>query len=248
MKNNFRTAEASTIVANYWTAYFGETYYVADGDVPDTNTTITFTVSAVNKPSATGTGSVVIVGQFCQNRGWWAQKKYDNYVKERDKNGNPVYYTISSKGCALTTMAIAAKAGGASIDPGLLEQYMEDNNGFDGVGVKWDVICNLSGFTKFRPPIKVGKGLQYKRQNGNLIVDEDNSIPMDLSRVDQFLADRALVVAQVYNPSTGHNHWVFVREKQGDVYKILDPGCYAGRTDLSAYYNCVFEIVVYRRK
>ncbi|HEY9167170.1 MAG TPA: hypothetical protein VIS48_13525 [Candidatus Kryptonia bacterium] len=46
----------------YSAANSGWVFFNADGTIPDTNTTITFTASGVDEPSATGTGSVVIRG------------------------------------------------------------------------------------------------------------------------------------------------------------------------------------------
>jgi hypothetical protein len=55
------TASTDSVVEVwYGTANYGQVFYVADGDVPESNTTVTFTVTAVDNPSLTGTGRVVI--------------------------------------------------------------------------------------------------------------------------------------------------------------------------------------------
>lgn len=55
-------AAVSPFEVSYSLANAGMVFYTADGVVPDTNTTITFAVTGVDKPSDTGTGSVVIRG------------------------------------------------------------------------------------------------------------------------------------------------------------------------------------------
>ncbi len=61
----FAASMDSVIVVDYPTANAGRLLYTADGIVPDSNTTITFTVTAVGKPSATGNGNVVIRALGC---------------------------------------------------------------------------------------------------------------------------------------------------------------------------------------
>ncbi len=55
-------AAVSPFEVSYSLANAGMVFYTADSLAPDTNTTITFTVTGVDKPSDTGTGSVVIKG------------------------------------------------------------------------------------------------------------------------------------------------------------------------------------------
>lgn len=246
----------------YWYANNGYLYYAPDGIVPPTNTTVTFTISAVDQPSATGRGSVVIrvrVQKFYQFDTTWAGNDYDDYVEQKkdgsgdstDAQGNKVYYSIGSKGCALTCMAMVAKAGGADTDPGRLERFMEDNNGFDGNRVKWDAINNLSGYTRYElPKLSGDDGLQY--DDDGKTIDLENSTPIDLSRMDTYLSNGALIIAQVCNPSitnpnSGSQHWVLITDKSEDAYEILDPG-YAGRSDIEAYNSNVYKFVVYQKK
>lgn len=66
--------------------------------------------------------------------------------------------------------------------------------------------------------------------------------------MDQFLNDRDLIIAQVYNSTTKNNHWVLVTGKNGNDYSILDPGCYGGRTTLqNGYGNNVYKFITYTR-
>jgi hypothetical protein len=248
-------ATTDELQLGYWAANGGYLYYAPDGTVPDSNTTITFTVTTVDNPSATGKGSVVIKGgitKFCQ--GNYPYVRYDSSViKKKDKSGdstdaqgNIVYSSVASEGCALTCMAMIAKAGGANIDPGILAAMMDDTShyGFNGGGVFWKVIDTLQGNEKYT--YKYVSGLGLKRSHGK--PDTSISTPLDLSNMDDDLSNGALVVAQVYNPTTGHTHWVLVRGKNGSAYNIYDPGCYDGRDDLTAYGNHVYRFVVYRRK
>lgn len=61
-RNKSTTTADSVLETWYGNIAGGQLFYVADGNVPDNNTMITFTVTAVDNPSLTGTGSVVIRG------------------------------------------------------------------------------------------------------------------------------------------------------------------------------------------
>jgi hypothetical protein len=140
-------------------------------------------------------------------------------------------------------MAMIAHAGGADTDPGKLADYMRGHNGFDGARVKWRAIDGLN--YGYRSDGNNGDGLQY---NDDGSVDLDDSTPVDVTDMDDYLSDGALIIAQVYNPSTHGNHWVLVTGKDGSEYSIIDPGCYVGRTTLSnGYGNNIYRFIVYEK-
>jgi Peptidase_C39 like family len=190
--------------------------------------------------------------KFCQGD-WeniydeYARPKYDKSGDSTDAQGNKVYYTVADKGCALTCLAMVARAGGADTDPGKLADELRQKKAFTDVRVQWASINGLNGNTGYRYKDTIeGKGLRFKKDN--VTVDLDRSVTVDLSKMDQYLAKGDLIVAQVYNPTTHNNHWVLVTDKQGGNYRILDPGCYEGRNDLGSYDSNVYEFVVYFKK
>jgi hypothetical protein len=246
----------------YADANSGKLTYVADGEDPidEGPQTVVISVTKVKDERIAGAGSVVVnpsIEKFCQGKSSWAGTKYDDYVRKKkdksgdstDAQGNKVYHTVGSKGCALTCMAMVAKAAGADTDPGKLAEYMNDRKhyGFTAdYGVKWGVVNVLEGSSqRFEPPITQGKGLQYD-QGGNVALPKSTTV--ELPKLDQYLSKGALIIAQVYNPTTQGNHWVLLTEKQANQYKIIDPGCYEGRQDLGSYSNNVYKIVVYKWK
>jgi hypothetical protein len=202
-----------------------------------------------------GSGRVVVrptVEKLCQGDSRWASVRYDDYVKKKDgrvvyENGHVVYETVASKGCALTGLAMVARAGGVNVDPGVLAEYLRNNNGFSGVKVNWTAIDNLPTKSKYGNPRTIGNGLQFSEDGTKVLLDE--SVPLDLSKMDKFMQEGSLVLAQVYNPDTKNNHWVLLSGKRGSDYTIVDPDCYSGRTTLSgAYQNNVYKFVVFRKK
>jgi hypothetical protein len=237
----------------------GKLQYVADGDdltgLPAQQVKISVVLSDDETKEGVGTLTVKpLIEQFCQGDSSWAGTKYDNYLKKdkdgniiKDKDGNPVYYGIGEKGCALTCMAMVAKAGGVNTDPGKLAVYMNEHNGFQGTSVKWATINSALGINSLKvgPDSYAGKGLQY--EDDGVTVDLESSESIDLSKMDTDLSNGGLIIAQVYNPNTRNQHWVLVTGKQGNTYTILDPGCYKGRTDLTVYSSKVYKIAIYHR-
>ncbi len=61
-KNKFVAMGDSLVEVDYWTARYGGVNYTANGVVPDSNTTVNFTVTAADQTSVTGKGFVVIQG------------------------------------------------------------------------------------------------------------------------------------------------------------------------------------------
>ena len=61
-KNKFVAMGDSLVEVDYWTARYGGVNYTANGVVPDSDTTVNFTVTAADQTSVTGKGFVVIQG------------------------------------------------------------------------------------------------------------------------------------------------------------------------------------------
>ncbi len=66
MKKKSGVAADSGVVVDYSAANLGQVIYSANGTVPDSNTTITFTVTAISDVTKTGMGTVVILGSQAQ--------------------------------------------------------------------------------------------------------------------------------------------------------------------------------------
>jgi hypothetical protein len=124
----------------------------------------------------------------------------------------------------------------------MLADYMRANDGFDGVKVRWKVAMDGLNST-FSYETDSGKGLKFAADG--VTIDFANSFAVNSSSMDQFLDQGALIVAQVVNPTTGHNHWVVVTDKQGSSYRIADPGCY-GRRNLGEYGD-IYRFIVYSK-
>ncbi|HXG37138.1 MAG TPA: C39 family peptidase, partial [Bacteroidota bacterium] len=203
-----------------------------------------------------GVGSVWVKSNFvkyCQTNSAWANLPYDSY-KELDEKGNVKQperqYTIKDKGCALTAMAMVLKAVGLDYDPKKLNEEMTKDGLFgkhpktgnwDG-GVEWTAVTEY-GSAKLKPdPVPIGT-----QQNWN------SKTPIALSSLDSYLRSGAFVIVLVGNPDRRdptqlRNHWVLVTGNEGGKYKILDPGCYQGRTTLDSYGNVIYRAIIYERK
>lgn len=226
----------------------GYLYYAPDGIVPDSMTTITLAVSAVDKPSATGKGSLVIIGggpnlkfqRYSQGDSQWKDSTYDNDIKLNadnsgdsvDADGDTVYCTIGNAGCALTDMAWLLTAYGYKITPEELNEWMNSKaynyGGYDGSKVNWNAIHILSAgnLDVFSHPDKPFGG------QGN------SNAPNVL---DGYLADGDQVFAQVKDEK-GEQHWVVVK---AEGYAIMDPGFLC--TSLNDNYGKFWSYVVVSR-
>lgn len=236
----------------YNTAKSGSVYYIAAGENPDSVSEIRIGVTGALKEGIGSAKVKTVIEKYCQTD--YPNVQYDHYArksklnKEKDSvrtDGSIVYYSVANKGCTLTCMAMVAKAGGADTNPEKLAKYLIDSNGFDGNKVKWTAVNSLEKYSKFSSPISDGDGLFYDN-NDKLVLSK--SEPINLSSMDLYLSKKALIIAQVYNPSTKNNHWVLVTEKNGGKYSIIDPGCYNSRNDLESYNNNVYKIIIFRRK
>jgi hypothetical protein len=154
------TTTGPLVEISYGEIQVGKLRFVADGDNPIGLEAQQVKISVVLSEDETkeGVGTVAVkpsIEKFCQGDSKWAGTKYDNYVRKKkdgsgdstDVQGSKVYYGVGDKGCALTCMAMVAKAGGAGTDPGKLAEYMNDTThyGFIDAGVLWGAIDNYPG-------------------------------------------------------------------------------------------------------
>jgi hypothetical protein len=167
--------------------------------------------------------------RYLQSDTAWAQKPYDDTG------------TIGNYGCALSCMAMIAKARGVDVNPLTLNNFMEDHPPlFDAEGnVVWNAINALpSGGAGLGPPEKYPK-------------KKEQISPSDVGRL---LDQGAFVIAKVINPNTGHKHFVLVTGRIGDSYAVLDPDgdrndqSKITNTKLSDYSGGLLAIVVYKPK
>ena len=111
-------------------------------------------------------------------------------------------------------------------------------------GVQLTTILEISALSTKIPP--QGDGIVFKKDKKT--IDWEKTKAVGVSEIDSYLSNGDLIVAQVYNPSTGGNHWVLVTGKKGEDYRIIDPGCYEERKTLSGVYsNNIYRFVAYKR-
>lgn len=146
-----------------------------------------------------------------------------SYAGTSDKIGG-----LHSKGCALTSLAMALTGAGISEDPAMLNSLMLAKGGYNNGGnVDWGTAVKVAANAASAPDVTF-HGFR-------------SSATADL---DKLLSQGHPVIVGV-NPglnSEGQRvwgHFVVVTGKQGSTYTIADPG-YSGRTTLDAYNN-VFE-------
>jgi hypothetical protein len=228
----------------YEDAVQGLVKYVADGENPIGIDPQRVEVG-VTSGDKSGMGAVWTQGaldftHFRQSDSPWGEYAYDKYIDSivvsPTGRRDTVYYKISRKGCALTGIAMVLKAFGIETDPGSLNKWMVENDGFDGPSVVWEAINRYPGNQSARKNEIVGKG--YGRNGSN-----------QLNEMDQYLLKGMPLLAEVFNPSTRSQHWVVVIGKRDGQYAILDPGGYANRNSLTGpYKNTVYRFVVYGPK
>uniref|UniRef100_A0A7C6EIY6 Peptidase C39-like domain-containing protein n=1 Tax=candidate division WOR-3 bacterium TaxID=2052148 RepID=A0A7C6EIY6_UNCW3 len=164
--------------------------------------------------------------RYAQGDSRWGNDKYDHLEGE----------TISSKGCALSCMAIVMTAFGDTIDPGKLNTWMKGRASVSqggylmNGGVSW-YAPEQHAFPKKIKLIEphraemfsqvdsiTAKGDTIKVKRLNL---ESRSNP---STLDSFLERCNLISVSVYNSKTKNQHWVVVTGKSNGRYSIVDPG------------------------
>jgi hypothetical protein len=228
----------------YEEAKQGKVKFVADGENPIGLEPQKVEVGVTGEGKA-GVGSAWVQGaleytHFKQADPLWGDQKYDEYIDtiivRPSGKRDTVYYKIRRKGCAVTAMAMVLKAFGVDADPGSLNKWMIENEGYDGPYVIWESLDRYPGNNK----VKVGKivGAGYERSKTN-----------QLGKMDPYLSKGLPILAEVFNPTTNSQHWVLVTGKRGGQYQILDPGGYANRNTLDgAYNNRVYRFTVYKPK
>jgi|ERR1041384_275484 hypothetical protein len=153
-------------------------------------------------------------------------------------DSDPRGRSMSSQGCATTSLCNALSAYGNTVDPRGLNSWMNSLNttgslnGYSHSSVYWSQINkdNPYGVTVLRSS---NSSFDPLMQGG------PNNTP--LTTLDGPLGNCELAIVQVYNPSSRAQHWVLVtgRNVNGD-YLIIDPA-YPDRTTLSnSNYNNVF--------
>ena len=166
----------------------------------------------------------------------YAYQKVGDSVVSRTPN------TISKKGCALTSLALALKANDVDTDPGRLNTFMKDTTLFDWTidssSVRWET-----------PNFILETPFVFLRQFGTSISKdkpEPPHIPIDTLG---YYLDRCMpVLVNVSNPpGAKKTHWVLVsgRDSTGR-YTIVDPG-YANRSTLADYNNVIYKVVIYKK-
>ena len=160
-----------------------------------------------------------------QNDPKWGSDIYDSYIKSIS-NKDTTYYTISEKGCALSCIAMVLTACGVDTDPGKLNRWKKQNNGYLDELVRWGVNPTEGKVT-------------YKK---SIPTTELN----DLSILDKYLEECKLVVVKVINPDKNANHWVILAEKKKGTYHIVDPG-YKDRKTLDEYGGKVYRAIIYEK-
>ena len=146
------------------------------------------------------------------------------YAGTSDKIGG-----LHSKGCALTSLAMALTGAGISEDPGTLNSLMLANGGYNAGGnVDWGTAVKTAARAASAPDVKFHGDVRSSKT----------------SDLDHLLSLGHPVIVGV-NPSvnsqgqTVWGHFVVVTGKQGSTYTIADPG-YSNRPTLASYNN-VFE-------
>jgi hypothetical protein len=252
-----RVGKAITDVP-YTDAKNGQVVFAATGENPIglSPQEVVIGVTKVGEERKQGVGTVWVKTNFvkyCQSDSIWGNEPYDSY-KELDSKGNikqpEKQFTMREKGCALTAMTMVLRTVGLDYDPKKLNDEMTRDELFgkhpktgnwDG-SVYWNAATRY-GSEKLKPdPVPIGT-----QQNWN------SKTPIALSSLDSYLSSGAFVIVLVGNPDRRdptqlRNHWVLVAGKEGGKYRILDPGCYQGRTTLNSYGNVIYRAIIYERK
>jgi hypothetical protein len=225
-----------SLVTTYSHAKIGNVQYVADAENPlgwDPQP-IQIIVGGLGKngKGEFAVGAGLEFALFSQGDKRWRDSLYDNSMAE--------FHTL---GCALTCMAMVLMATGVNTDPGTLNYWMKENDGFDGLGVRWWSIDGYPGNERVSYYEQDGQGIGRDKKSGKLIIPE----AVKLSDLDQYLNKGYPAVVNVLNPTTGNGHWVLVSGKRNGEYRIFDPGGYANRITLGGdYSNTVYKYVVYK--
>lgn len=165
---------------------------------------------------------------FSQSADGWGGDVYDTYKRltydkkadSIDAVGNPVFWTITDKGCALSCMAMVLKAFGCDVDPKKLNNWMSDpsqhsrNNRRSGFLTSYGDVDWVYDLLKY-PGSPVGCSIP---------VGENLQPPIPTTALDYNLSLGYPSFVQFSNPRTGNPHWGVVTGKTASgMYTILDP-------------------------
>jgi len=151
------------------------------------------------------TNTLLNVLRFSQDDPRWATNIYDH-------SG----LTISNKGCALASLAMALKYAGVNTDPGALNILMNNYNDFVGTSVSWDASTRGASTNKLEFHAFRTSSTAY---------------------LSQSLADGYPVIVGVNLDTNGSpSHFVVVIGWQNGQFVINDPG-HADLTTLDQYNN-----------
>ena len=152
----------------------------------------------------------------------WRNDWYDSAFVTRKSTGKIDTARISDLGCALTAEAMVMTALGDTITPGELNTWKKarnpDEGGFRGDRVNWYAIEHHSDDLSI---ISSGIGITFTDSTKTKL---DSAKASDPALLDDALARCELVIVQVFNSQTNHQHWVVVTGKSTGRYKIVDPG------------------------
>ena len=165
------------------------------------------------------TGNTLTVPYFGQNDSPWGQTEYDH------ASGKLLNPTMDRWGCVVTSVAMILRyhninefANGISIDPGSLNDWLKNNNGYmtgysrDGFYsyFNWPVIGMLTGqlFNAGKSNVKLMHKRAYPSNNTTAILNEDLKKFPDILGV---------------NNSQTSSHFVVAKGNSDNTYSINDP-------------------------
>jgi hypothetical protein len=209
-------------------------------------------VSATATPPGSAYDEITLVGPHTtgvhfRQSGVWAADPYDSQPGQ----------SIGQNGCALTCMAMAAKAMGADTDPRRLNNWMKTLPGKEGFiskgGVNFYAILQLPGVTGVTG--METKGDSFDRKT----IDKATPLANQSQFLDGKLNQGCIIIAQVKNrhrpDSSASPHWVLITGKTGSTYSILDPNSPGeSKTDkkklttLADYSDTVYAVRYYKLK
>jgi murein DD-endopeptidase MepM/ murein hydrolase activator NlpD len=172
-------------------------------------------IAAAQPPSAPGespttTGEHVYVlrdalkvPHYCQADSAWGSRTLGNSA------------TISAKGCAISSVAMILKYYGRDVSPLTMDQYLDDNSGYSGDSVKWEVAfaCGaVEGGVTFGARTIVSSGFKA------VLDDRISQNKPTLARVD-YASDT----------DGNYNHFVVIVGRHKDGHYIMnDPASSGG--------------------
>ena len=163
--------------------------------------------------------------RFSQGDSRWGDDDYDTYI-DTVINNDTTYFKIRKKGCALTCLSMVLNTCGFTTDPGKLNKWKIDNNGYVGPDISWIIY-----------PEEENMGYLFSLPSDSLL---------NLSNIDKYLHKCYILITKVINPLTEENHWVIINGKKDGKYNIVDPGSINGKT-LDEYNNKIYKCVIYKK-